>query len=95
MSYFKYKEKNIFYNEYGKSENILVLLHGNTASSLMFSDIIKNFEEDFKVIVIDFLGCGKSDRVEKLATDLWFDEAQQVIKLLESKKYGEGIQEKQ
>lgn len=87
MAYFQYKGKNIFYDEYGKSENIVVLLHGNTASSLMFSDIVNLFKNDFKILVIDFLGCGKSEKVEQLDTDLWYDEAQQVIELLELKKY--------
>ena len=87
MAYFQYKGKNVFYDEYGESENIVLLLHGNTSSSLMFSDMIKLFEKDFKIVVIDFLGCGKSEKVEKLDTDLWYDEAQQVIQLLDLKKY--------
>ena len=53
----------------------------------MFSDIVNLFKNDFKILVIDFLGCGKSEKVEQLDTDLWYDEAQQVIELLELKKY--------
>ena len=87
MAYFKYNDKNIFYEEYGSKENILVLLHGNTASSNMFNDVIDYYINDFKILVIDFLGCGKSDRIEELNTDLWYDEALQVIQLLEFKNY--------
>lgn len=86
MAYFMYKQKKVFYSEYGNGNNPIVLLHGNTASSLMFSSIINYFVQDFKVIVIDFLGCGKSERIEKFDSDLWYDEAMQVIKLLEEKK---------
>lgn len=87
MAYFIYKNKNIYYEELGKGEDIVVLLHGNTASSVMFKDIVPLFEKDFKILLIDFMGCGKSDRVEKLDVDLWYDEARQVIELLELKKY--------
>ena len=33
------------------------------------------------------MGHGKSDRLEELSNDLWFDEAQQVISFLKEKKY--------
>ena len=83
MAYFKYKNKNIFYSECGSGNVVLVLLHGNTASSKMFDEIIKLLEKDFKILTLDFLGCGRSDRVKKLNTDLWYDESQQVITLLQ------------
>ncbi len=39
MSYFKYNGHNIFYQEIGQG-NPLILLHGNTASSKMFGHSI-------------------------------------------------------
>ena len=39
------------------------------------------------MILIDFLGHGKSDRLEEFPADLWFYEAQQVIAFLQEKKY--------
>ncbi|SDN62660.1 alpha/beta fold hydrolase [Acetanaerobacterium elongatum] len=86
MSYFIYKEKACYYEEYGNGTPLL-LLHGNTASSKMFQDAIEPLATDFKVVLLDFLGHGKSERVDELAADLWFDEALQVIALLEQKHY--------
>lgn len=54
-------------------------LHGNTASSKMFNDIINFYKDEYKVILIDFVGHGKSQMVDKFSADLWFDEAMQVI----------------
>ncbi len=86
MPYFTYKNKNCFYNEIGDGTPLL-LLHGNTASSKMFDSVIDFYKPCFKLIVIDFLGHGKSDRVDEFDCNLWFDEAMQVIAFLEHRKY--------
>lgn len=86
MSYFVFENKQIYYNEIGKGAPLL-FLHGNTASSMMFSEIAEMYREDFKVILIDFLGHGKSDRLEKFPADLWHYEAEQVIAFLHEKRY--------
>lgn len=86
MSFFTYRNKDIFYDEIGEGKPLL-LLHGNTASSNMFLDVIMLYSNEYKVILIDFLGHGKSQRIEKFADDLWFDEAEQVIAFLHHKKY--------
>lgn len=87
MAYFRYQGKSVFYEEYGQGEQPLILLHGNTASSNMFLEIAEKYKEHFKVILIDFLGHGKSDRLTEFPADLWFDEAQQVITFLKEKEY--------
>ena len=46
------------------------------------------YKEDYKVILIDFLGHGRSDRLEQFPTDFWYDQAMQVIELLTSCRYG-------
>lgn len=86
MAYFTYQSKNIYYEEIGEGIPLL-LLHGNTASSRMFAGIVPEYTQDYKVILIDFLGCGKSDRIQAFATDLWYDQAMQVICFLREKKY--------
>lgn len=53
MAFFKYKNKNIFYEISGSGEP-LILLHGNSVSSKMFNHILKYYEEDYEVICIDF-----------------------------------------
>lgn len=86
MSSFNYKNKKIYYEEIGTGKPVL-LLHGNTASSNMFLDVIESYTSNYKIILIDFLGHGKSDRLQEFPIDLWFDEAQQVISFLKEKKY--------
>lgn len=53
----------------------------------MFLDVIESYTSNYKIILIDFLGHGKSDRLQEFPIDLWFDEAQQVISFLKEKKY--------
>ena len=77
MSYFEYCSKQIYYEEHGKGTP-LILLHGNTSCGKMFDQIVPKLEDKYRVIVIDFLGGGRSDRVEKWPADLWFDWACQV-----------------
>ena len=87
MSYFIYQEKRIYYSESGKG-NPVVFLHGNTASSRMFEMLLPLYEEHFKVILLDFLGHGRSDRLTEFPADLWQEEARQIIALLEYLDYG-------
>lgn len=82
MSYFNYQSKKIYYKETGSGKPV-VLLHGNTASSRMFEFILPLYEDKFHVILIDFLGHGKSDRLEAFPAELWMEEARQTIALLE------------
>ena len=82
MSYFYFQSKKIYYAETGNGKPAL-FLHGNTASSRMFEPILPLYTKDFRVICMDFLGYGKSDRLEKFPPDIWREEAGQVIALLE------------
>ena len=45
----------------------------------MYGEISKRYFPYFRVILIDFLGHGKSDRLNEFQADLWFYEALQVI----------------
>ena len=80
MSYFDYEGNKIFYEESGEGKP-LIILHGNTASSKMFVPIIPLFSENHRVITMDFLGCGQSDRLSEWPADLWYEWSKQVIAL--------------
>lgn len=82
MSYFNYQSKRIFYKEIGVGKP-LIMLHGDTASSVMFEFLLPLYQENFRVILIDFLGNGQSDRIEKFPENLWITQAEQVIALIE------------
>ena len=87
MSYFYYQSKKIYYTEIGTGTPVL-FLHGNTASSRMFELLMPLYEGELHVILIDFLGHGKSDRIEEFPAELWTEEARQTIALLEHLKLG-------
>ena len=80
MSYFKYGDKKIYYDEQGKGMPLL-LLHGNTSCGKMFDQITPLLTKNYHVIILDFLGNGRSERLEVWPSDLWFDWAKQVYVL--------------
>ena len=82
MSFFNYQSKNIYYTETGNGKPV-VFLHGDTASSKMFEPMLPLYKEHFNVILVDFLGHGRSDRVSEFPADLWQEEARQTVALLE------------
>ena len=77
MSFFRYSNNNIYYEESGEGTP-LMLLHGNTSCGRMFDQIIPLLAKNYRVIVLDFLGNGQSDRLDKWPSDLWFEWAKQV-----------------
>ena len=40
-------------------------------------------KKDLHCILIDFLGCGRSDRTASFPSDIWIDEARQVVCLVQ------------
>lgn len=86
MSYFQYHNKAIYYQILGSGEP-LMFLHGDTASSQMFTLLLPLYQNDFQIILIDFMGCGQSERVEQFPTELWYDQALQTIALIEHLDY--------
>lgn len=90
MAYFPYGGKSIFYEEFGQGSPVL-FLHGNTASSKMFELLMPLYAEKFRCILLDFLGNGRSDRVERFSPDLWQEEARQTIALVEYLQCGKVI----
>ncbi|MDE8277431.1 alpha/beta hydrolase [Erysipelothrix rhusiopathiae] len=86
MSYFKFMGHEIFYEEFGMGDP-LIFLHGNASSSDVFKPIIDLYKDDFKVVLIDFLGYGKSDQIDTFPLDIWAYEAAQVLELIHIKDY--------
>lgn len=86
MSYFKFMGHEIFYEEFGMGDP-LIFLHGNASSSDVFKPIIDLYKDDFKVVLIDFLGYGKSEQINTFPLDIWAYEAAQVLELIHIKDY--------
>lgn len=80
MPFFCYMGKNVFYTEAG-SGTPCIFLHGNTASSKLFELILPLYTRDIRVIRLDFLGNGMSDRVPEFPEEMWIDQGHQVVEL--------------
>ncbi|MDD2612126.1 MAG: alpha/beta hydrolase [Bacteroidales bacterium] len=83
MAYFNFENKKIYYKIVGTGEPLL-LLAGNTASSKMFGTLVSKYSKDYRLILIDFPGHGKSERVETFETDFWFYNSQVCYSLIET-----------
>lgn len=63
MSYFKYKDYNIYYDIKGEGKPILIL-NGIMMSTLSWEPFVETFSENNKLIRVDFIDQGKSDKVD-------------------------------
>lgn len=80
--YIKCNSANIYYELHGKGETILCL-HGNGEDSSYFKPQIKEFSKNYKVILMDSRGHGKSSfGEEKLSLDLMAKDVLNVLKEL-------------
>lgn len=81
MPYFLHCGHHIYYEEGGEGDSLL-LLHGNSVSSKLFEGVRSLYESSYRVIMLDFLGYGRSNRVD-LPENIWYGQALQAIHLLE------------
>lgn len=61
---------------------VLMLLHGNTASSAVFSAMVPGLTEKRRIILVDLLGHGRSERYQELPRHLWETNALAILQLL-------------
>lgn len=86
MPYVPYCGRSLWYQEAGEGST-LIFLHGNTASSRLFEPLLPLYTPHFRCVLLDFLGNGRSDRVASFPTDLWQDQARQVLALIREAGY--------
>ncbi len=71
MPFFIVQNHRIFYREQG-SGPLLILLHGNTASSVYLAGELEHFAaRGYHAVAFDFWGCGQSERLAGWTTDWW------------------------
>lgn len=80
MPYFSYSGKQVYYTETGNGKPC-IFLHGNTASSTMFTFLLPLYTDERRVILMDFLGNGRSQRVSRFPEEMWIDQGHQVVEL--------------
>ncbi len=59
--YFRFNDKNIFYNQIGEGDNLLII-HGYPYNSFEWKDTIEELSKTYKVTFFDLLGMGFSDK---------------------------------
>ena len=89
MTYLKYKNQNLFYQttKPHKNEQTILLLPGNTVSSVSYERDIQKLQQGLQVISFDYLGTGKSGRYsenEFPGADYWIEAASQAAFLINS-----------
>lgn len=82
-TYFTYKKQQIFINESGTGET-LVLIHGFPTSSWDWHKMWQPLAEKYHVLTLDMIGFGFSDKPKKYAYSI-FDQADLFEAFLESK----------
>lgn len=70
MAYFTYKSHQLFYREQGKG-SLLLILPGNTASSVCHKGELEYFGRHYHAVSLDFWGTGQSDRLGEWPDDWW------------------------
>ncbi len=88
MAYIKFKKKNIFFTDEGKGKTV-VLLHGFTESSKIWTGFASKLSKKFRVICIDLPGHGKSECIDTIhSMDLM---AEVVMTVMTKLKTGKAI----
>ncbi len=85
QQFFTIDGRRIAYTDHGpRNGEAIVLLHGVPTSSWMYRKLIPLLQDDFRIVTIDFLGFGSSDKAKK-AHDLYQTEkrAERVTALLD------------
>ena len=90
MPYFTYGGHRLFYRERGQGP-LLVILHGNTASSAGHLGELAYFGHRYHTVAPDLIGCGRSPRVDVWPDDWWLQNARAVVALMDHLSVSQGI----
>jgi valacyclovir hydrolase len=70
MPYFTHNGHRLFYREQGTGP-LLLILPGNTASSVWLAGELDYFSTRYRAVALDFWGTGQSDRLGSFPLDWW------------------------
>jgi pimeloyl-ACP methyl ester carboxylesterase len=84
MPEFKYQDRRISYGDHGSGDRAIVLIHGLLMNRRMYDGLAPEMaERGYRVITIDLLGHGSSDRPPEMTNYSMTLFAQQVVALLD------------
>lgn len=81
MANFLFEYKTLNYLEKGKGD-LLIILPGNTASSIAHQSQIDILSEYFHTVSLDYLGTGKSERTQEIKDNWWKYASEQIDSLI-------------
>jgi pimeloyl-ACP methyl ester carboxylesterase len=90
MPYFVHNQRRLFYREEGKGP-LMIILHGNTASSVLHLEELAHFGRRYHAVALDFPGTGRSERIEVWPDDWWLEGAQAAVTLMDHLSVPEAI----
>lgn len=90
MPNFLFESQTLNYLEKGKGE-LLIILPGNTASSIAHQSQIDILSGYFHTVSLDYLGTGKSERTQEIKDNWWKYSSEQVISLISHLGYKKAI----
>lgn len=82
MPYFTHRQRRLFYREEGQGP-LLMILHGNTASSAAHLGELTYFGERYRAVALDFPGAGQSERMDVWPDDWWLQGAEAAVGLMD------------
>ncbi len=82
MDTFYHDGHTLAYRQQGNGP-LLLVLHGNTASSAMHQGELDHFSRRWRTVALDFLGCGQSERVDVWPDDWWAQGARDAAALVD------------
>ncbi len=83
--YVEVSGRDIYYEEYGEGEPVL-MLHGGPGSIANFSNLIPKLSKNYRVIAMDTPGQGRSERASDVSYQLLAENASAFIDKMEIKK---------
>lgn len=86
MNHFKSSLDEVVYEIHGKGKKNLLFIHGLGFSSGIFLHWLKHFEDDYRIILVDLPGHGRSSRLKKFPKDYYSRCADILIDLLKDLK---------
>jgi pimeloyl-ACP methyl ester carboxylesterase len=86
MNLFKSSLDKVYYDIRGNGSKHLLLIHGLGSSSDIFLPQLKYYENEYKIILTDLPGHGRSARLKKFPPDYYSQCADVLIELLKSLK---------
>lgn len=93
MKEFTYRGHRCCYNEFRTEGNLqpMILIPDDGCPGYSVQSIISYIPSEYKIILVDFLGCGEADRPYGYVSDLWQDQAMQLKELFYTAGYEQAI----